>query len=57
MDYDAMLERWRSKGGSEDELKRAIWGGPYRIKREDYTRVVYRERSHNKFSRLQEEGA
>jgi len=47
MDYDAMLERWRSKGGSEDELKRAIWGGPYRIKREDYTRVVYRERPHN----------
>jgi hypothetical protein len=43
MDYDAMLERWRSKGGSEDELKRAIWGGPYRFKREAYTRVVYRE--------------
>jgi hypothetical protein len=47
MDYDAMLERWRSKGGSEDELKRAIWDGPYRFKREDYTRVVYRERPHN----------
>jgi hypothetical protein len=43
MDYDAMLERWRSKGGSEDELKRAIWDGPYRFKREAYTRVVYRE--------------
>jgi len=47
MDYDAMLERWRSKGGSEDELKRAIWGGRYRFKREAYTRVVYRERAHN----------
>jgi hypothetical protein len=45
MDYDAMLERWRHLGGSEDELKRAIWDGPYRFKREDYTRVVYREQA------------
>ena len=43
MDYDAMLERWRSKRGTEDELKRAIWDGRYRIRREAYARVVYRE--------------
>lgn len=55
MDYDAMLERWRGKGGTEDELKRAIWGGPYRFKREGFMRIVYRAGKPSKPSEADEE--